>query len=86
MVCNVKSFLFIHSKNFVYTRVEILSGKEVLGTSLAFALIIGKSSVDFYQKKKAEIKLLRTENPLSCRMVRKDTFQMLVHQGRRVFH
>ena len=74
----LKVFCSFIPKNFVYTRVEILPGKEVLGTSLAFALIIGNSSVDFYQKN-AEIKLLRTENPLSCRMVRKDTFQMLVH-------
>ena len=51
MVCNVKSFCSFIPKNFVYTRVEILPGREVLGTSLDFALIIGNSSVDFYQKK-----------------------------------
>ena len=35
----LKVFSSFISKNFVYTRVEIILGKEVLGTSLAFALI-----------------------------------------------
>ena len=72
----LKVFSSFIPKNFVYTRVEIIVGEEVLGTSLAFALVIGNLSVDFLLKENAEIKLLRTGNPLSCRMVR--SFQMLV--------
>ena len=47
----LKVFSSLIPKNFVYTRVEIILGKEVLGTSLDFALIIDNLSEDFYQRK-----------------------------------